>query len=113
MAMEALAVGLAVVLSNNTGHVDIVSPEWSYPVWQQHATGDRGGEGGGGLGAPAHVLEGWGESDVDEAVRLLERIYAHRGEAREKGRRAARFVREQLTWEHTGKTFGDILTALS
>jgi len=113
MAMEALAVGLAVVLSNNTGHVDIVSPEWSYPVWQQHATGDRGGEGGGRRGAPEHVLEGWGESDVNEAVRALERIYAHRGEARERGRRAARFVREQLTWEHTGKTFGDILAALS
>ena len=109
MALEALAVGLAVVLSNNTGHVDIVSPEWSYPVWQQHATGDRGGE----LGAPAHVLEGWGESDVDEAVRALERIYAHRGEARERGRRAARFVREQRTWEHNGKTFADILTDLS
>ena len=50
---------------------------------------------------------------MDEAVLALESIYADPREACERGRRATKFVREQLTWEHTGKAFGDILAALS
>ena len=32
MAMEALAVGLPLLLSNNTGHTDIISVDWAFPM---------------------------------------------------------------------------------
>jgi len=32
MAMEALAVGLPLLLSNNTGHTDIISVDCAFPM---------------------------------------------------------------------------------
>jgi glycosyltransferase involved in cell wall biosynthesis len=86
VAMEAMSVGLPVVLSNNTGHADIVRAEHCYPLPQTHPAGE-GGE------------RDWGESEVADIVAALERVQAEPREARAKGKRAAQFIREHYTWK--------------
>ena len=114
MAMEALASALPLVLSNNTGHQDIASEEWSYPLQIQrpvYADGEAGGRRA--SSQQSHrVLEGWGESDVAEAVEALERIYLHRDEARLKGLRAAAFIGKEMTWQQAGHQYIRILASL-
>ena len=79
-AMEALASGVPTVLSNNTGHRDLISSVPCRPV------GDQRSVVAGGL--PIGTA-GWGESDPEAVVEALEQIYRDREGAREMGRRAA------------------------
>lgn len=81
MAMEALAAGLPLVISNNTGHRDIISDEWCFPVRKESPV-YVGGEQG------SAVIEGWGEADIDEALQALEDIYMNPSSAHAKGIRA-------------------------
>ena len=85
MAMEAMAVGVPVIISNNTGHRDIVRGEHCFPLAQTYPAGE---------GAERH----WGESNVGDIVAALRRVWADPEEARAKGKRAAQFIREQYTW---------------
>ena len=89
VAMECLATGVPVILSSNTGHIDMIERVECYPLVRQTPVtaavpGMRG-------------TEGWSESDVDEIVEHLEHIYARRDAARERGLRAAEAMRP-LTW---------------
>ena len=43
------------------------------------------------------ILEGWGESSVEEVLEKLEYIYTHREEARVVGARGAAFIRQDRT----------------
>ena len=90
-AMEAMSVGVPVIISNNTGHMDIIDPAHCYPLhntpvaevmpsWKEHVIG-------------------WGESDPEEAYHKLEEIYNDRDKAKEKGLRASKFIRQHFTWE--------------
>ena len=100
VAMEAMAAGVPVIISNNTGHADIVG----------------GGEGARGEGGAhcyalphrplpqkswAKFTQGWGEPSVDSVVAALEEVYADRAAAQERGERAAAFIREHFTWQHS------------
>ena len=97
-----LQVGLPVVISNNTGHADIASSDWNFPVATQHDViiGRAGMVGRGSSGAQARTgqymsgrrMQGWGESDVVQAVEALTYIYRNPIAARRRGRRAADFV---------------------
>ena len=90
-AMEAMSTGVPVIISNNTGHTDIIDPAHCYPL-RHHPLEEK---------MPswkAHV-EGWGESDVGETYQQLENIYNNREQAKEKGLNAAKFIRQHFTWE--------------
>lgn len=87
VAMECMACGLPVVLSANTGHLDIIRPDNCYPLQNQKPV-------------PASIgigTEGWGQSDPDELVDRLEEIYANRMQALRKGMAAANFMAD-LNW---------------
>ncbi len=88
VAMEAMACGVPCVLSANTGHLDLIDDERCYALHEQRPVDDPTGE-----------REGWGESSVDELVEALERVYADRADAAERGRRAAQFM-ATMTWRH-------------
>ncbi len=95
VAMECMACGVPAILSRNTGHLDLIEEDNCYPLDQQGAA-QQGREAG------MDGIAGWGESDVDEAVEALERVYAHRSEARERGARGAASV-GRYTWARTAR----------
>jgi glycosyltransferase involved in cell wall biosynthesis len=89
VAMETMAVGVPVIISNNTGHKDIIREKHCYPLRRQsypHAEGEE-------------RERGWGESSVDEIVELLEDVYQNREEASRRGKLGSKFIRERFTWE--------------
>ncbi|MCM8738646.1 glycosyltransferase family 4 protein [Azospirillum sp. A1-3] len=90
VAMEAMACGVPTILSDNTGHQDLIADLSCYPLHRQ----GRVEEGPDGLGT-----DGWGESDPDEIVEALERIYTDRTAAATVGAKAARRMLETWTWD--------------
>ncbi|AFY70653.1 glycosyl transferase family 9 [Thalassoporum mexicanum PCC 7367] len=89
VAMECLACGIPTVISANTGHLDIINQNHCYSLQSQRSI----------VNPPDYIrgIEGWGESEVDEAVAALEDIFNHRDRAQAKGQAAAGFM-QQLTW---------------
>ena len=81
VAMECMAVGLPTILSANTGHLDLMTAQNSYPLTRQGPVAPADARAGG--------TEGWGESDVEEIVERLEAIYTDRAEAARRGANAA------------------------
>jgi hypothetical protein len=53
-------------------------------------------------------VEGWGESDVDEVVEVLEKVYNDRLSAKKKGEAAASFMQD-WTWNKQIRRFCNIL----
>jgi glycosyltransferase involved in cell wall biosynthesis len=83
VAMECLACGIPTILSANTGHLDLVDERHCYPLTRQRPVPPT---------PPFAGMAGWGESDVDEMVELLERVYRDRAEAARRGGAASRFM---------------------
>jgi glycosyltransferase involved in cell wall biosynthesis len=94
VAMEAMACGVPTVLSRNTGHIDLIEGGNCFPLDRQDALpGDEAGFG---------EVAGWGESDVDEIVDALDRIYLDRAAAREIGLAGAETLK-RLSWAETAR----------
>jgi glycosyltransferase involved in cell wall biosynthesis len=100
VAMECMACGVPTILSRNTGHLDLIEDNNCYVLGQQGELT--------GLEAGLTTVSGWGESEVDEVVDTLERVYAHRAEARERGMRGAGTV-APFTWAKTAREMKDVV----
>ena len=94
VAMECMACGTPAILSANTGHLDLMEADNCFALTAQ---GEVKGE---PAAAPYGDVPGWGESDVDEAVELLERAYRDREDARRRGARGAETL-GRLSWTRT------------
>jgi glycosyltransferase involved in cell wall biosynthesis len=66
VAMECLACGIPTVLSDNTGHRDLLAMGLGYPLNCR----------------PGKVWSEWGESEVEETVEALEIAFGHAGGGR-------------------------------
>lgn len=88
VAMECLACGIPTILSANTGHLDLADERHCYPLTKQDPVRPV---------PPFWGTDGWGESDVDEVVAALERVYQDREDAVKRGAAAARFM-EDWSW---------------
>jgi tetratricopeptide (TPR) repeat protein/glycosyltransferase involved in cell wall biosynthesis len=94
VAMECMAAGIPAIVSANTGHQDLLATGGCFALRRQqnvkrpsrHFTG----------------VDGWGESDVDEVVDLLERLYDDRALAAERAAVGAAAM-ANLTWERQVK----------
>jgi glycosyltransferase involved in cell wall biosynthesis len=85
VAMETMACGVPCMLSMNTGHLDLVGDgAHCLALGQQHRVEAEG-------------CDGWGRSDIEEMVAVLEAVYTQREAAAEMGRRGAAFMRK-LSW---------------
>jgi glycosyltransferase involved in cell wall biosynthesis len=94
VAMECMACGLPVVLSRNTGHLDLIDGDNCFALERQMPLD--------GYGAGLGDVAGWGESSVEEVVEMLELVFADRTGARHRGRLAADGM-TRLTWKHTAE----------
>jgi glycosyltransferase involved in cell wall biosynthesis len=89
IAMECLASGIPTILSANTGHLDLIQRTGTFAATRQQPV----------PAAPSmRSTQGWGESDVEELVELLETIYAQPEAAMARAANAAQAMRA-LSWE--------------
>jgi glycosyltransferase involved in cell wall biosynthesis len=100
VAMECMACGLPIILSRNTGHLDIIQTDNCYALDDQRQTSHGFADIGG--------VAGWGESQVDELVERLEQVFFDSAEAARRGRRAADRL-AQLTWQGTARRMKDVI----
>ena len=87
VAMEAMACGLPVIVGANTGMVDVIDADNCIPLEHQSEVAPLDGSG----------TAGWGESDVEEIVEALERLYASAELRGRVGARASAFMKTR-TW---------------
>lgn len=103
VAMEAMACGLPVILSNNTGHSDLIAEDHGDPTcWSldmQLPLGELTGD---------SFFADWGESAVDEIVAVLEKAYQDQAERARRGAAAARFM-QSWSW---AQRIGELLKAV-
>jgi glycosyltransferase involved in cell wall biosynthesis len=92
VAMECMACGMPVILSANTGHLDLIKDGNCLPLEQQTPVKR--------IQDQAEIMAGWGESSVAEIVEQLERVYHEREAAKEIGLRGANML-SQMTWQKT------------
>ncbi|MHB1310471.1 MAG: tetratricopeptide repeat protein [Gemmatimonadaceae bacterium] len=89
VAMEAMACGVPTILSANTGHLNLIGSDTCFPLERQAP-----------LSVTTPSFRGtvlWGESDPDEVVAHLERVYDDRAEAARRGASGAALL-AQLPW---------------
>lgn len=96
VAMEAMACGVPVILSDNTGHRDLIHADNCLPLRQQTPVPN-----------PRGTRQGWSESSVEEAVTHLETLFTNRREARAIADRGKIFIRTERTWRDFAESFID------
>lgn len=89
VAMEAMACGVPTILSANTGHLNLIGRDTCFPLAHQRPVTVRT--------RLYRGTSGWGESDPEEIVSLLEVAYHDRHEARRRGAEGAALI-AQLSW---------------
>jgi len=100
VAMECMASGIPVILSRNTGHLDLIEEDNCYPLLDQRAATSRWNSAG--------DIKCWGESQVDEVVERLEQIFAECVEAERRGRRGA-VTMQRFTWAETARRMKEVV----
>lgn len=101
VAMEAMACGVPCALSANTGHLDLIGPDRCYPLVAQKPVNG---------GSPLYSgFGGWGESDVEEILSVMERAYQDRDEARRRGAAAAEWMGREWSWERRIEQLSDAI----
>lgn len=94
VAMEAMACGLPVILSANTGHLDLIADDRTYALTRQQPVAQPSGD-----------RRYWGESDVEELVEAMEFAYQNRDDARAKGAAAADWILNNRRWDQFAAHF--------
>lgn len=89
VAMEAMACGVPSIVAANTGQLDLFSHGGAIALTRQKSVTPTAGY---------HATAGWGESDVDELVELLEAVWRDRAAARVRGLAGAAHV-GAWTWD--------------
>ena len=103
LAKEAMACGVPVILAANTGVKDLIADGNSVPLTRQRALRDY----------PLAGTEGWGESDVEEIVEALERLYSDTALRKRIGEAgAAWIVGEGRTWSNHARQLKSLLLSL-
>lgn len=94
VAMEAMACGVPVILSANTGHRDLIRDGVCLTLDEQTPVPDHDGS-----------RNGWMESSVDELVERLETLYTDRTRAKMQADAALSFIRGERTWRAFAEAF--------
>ena len=94
-AMEAMACGVPVILSNNTGMLDLAAVDNCMALRSQDPVRSKPGVG----------TDGWGETRVEEIVAALEKLYTDTQLRRKIASRGAEWILEHgYTWSDHAKS---------
>ncbi len=99
VAMEAAACGVPVILSNNTGHKDLIAAVPSYVLSHQSPVTIK---------VHGGTHPDWGDSSVDEIVERLEEVYSGRDRAKQIGIEGAAAM-EDFAWQKQVPRLLDLL----
>ena len=101
--LEAMATGLPTILSNNTGMADFCNPKYNYPINKMTAQpAKRFPKAWGNVG-------NWFDPDPKEIQAIMKHVYENQDEAREKGKAAAKWVKNNWTYDNSAKKLIDTL----
>lgn len=95
VAMECMASGVPVILSANTGHLDLLQDGTAIALRKQ-------------AHVPGEGCLGWGNSDLEEMVEALESVYQNRDAACARALEGAHNM-SRLTWNRQMNYLGDLL----
>ena len=99
-AKETMACGVPVILAANTGLKDIIDSGNCIALTEQKPIDDRG-------------TEQWGESNVEEIIQALERLYADSSYRQKMGREGAGWIlANQRTWEGHARRLKSLIMSL-
>ncbi len=97
VAMEAMACGVPCIISANTGHLDIIADDNCFALDDQRSVTDPYGD-----------FSMWQESQVEQILEMLERIYSDRTEAKRRSNRGVKTM-QALSWSNqTAKLIASI-----
>jgi glycosyltransferase involved in cell wall biosynthesis len=100
LAKEAMACGVPVILAANTGVKDLIGQGNCLPLTRQAPVRDYALPG----------TEGWGESDVEEIVAALERLYTDTALRKQIGETGSNWlVQEGRTWSNHARLLKSLL----
>ncbi len=94
VAMEAMACAMPVILSANTGHMDLIGDDRTYVLNRQRPVTNPDGN-----------RNYWGESDVEELLEAMEFAYQNRDDARAKGIASSEWVLGNRRWDQFAAEF--------
>ncbi len=102
-AKEAMACGIPVILAENTGVKDLVAAGNCIALKRQRPI----------INFAPRGTEGWGESDVEEILEALERLYADTALRKSIGREGAQWVvKEGRTWQAHAERLKSLVLSL-
>ncbi|HYK79256.1 MAG TPA: glycosyltransferase family 4 protein [Micropepsaceae bacterium] len=103
LAKEAMACGVPVILAANTGVKDLIAEGNSLALTRQRTLRDY----------PLAGTEGWGESDVEEILEALERLYSDTALRKGIGEAGAAWIVEKgRTWSNHARQLKSLLLSL-
>ena len=100
VAMEAMACGVPCILSANTGHLDIIADDNCFALDDQRPVTD-----------PNSRTSMWRESQVEQIVEQLEKIYTDRAVAQQRSEVGAAFI-SNLSWQNQTAVLIDAVSDL-
>ena len=100
VAMEAMACGVPCILSANTGHLDIIADDNCFALGDQRPVTD-----------PNSRTSMWRESQVEQIVEQLEKIYTDRAVAQQRSEVGAAFI-SNLSWQNQTAVLIDAVSDL-
>ena len=97
---EAMYLGKPVIATGYSGNMEFMTPQNSYPIdYTLRPIGDDAG--------PYPATGEWAEPDVGHASSLMRHVFENRGEASERGLRAAEDLRRNHSAEAAGRTMAE------
>ncbi|HKH36451.1 MAG TPA: methyltransferase domain-containing protein, partial [Rubrobacter sp.] len=97
---EAMYLGKPVIATGYSGNMEFMTPQNSYPIdCTLRPIGDDAG--------PYPATGEWAEPDVGHASSLMRHVFENRGEASERGLRAAEDLRRNHSAEAAGRTMAE------
>ncbi|WP_338430024.1 glycosyltransferase [Synechococcus elongatus] len=103
VAMEAIACGIPALLSKNTGHLDLINRFGIDALAAQAPVTPH---------QPYVGTEGWGQSDPDEVVVWLEKVYQNYQEYKAIALSRSDAIRQTMSWETQVKEMMNVITAI-